>query len=167
MRVSQEEIRQWKIDGWGFRIKTVKGNRYITRRKGKKERSLGKFDEKLWKLIEGTTLGPSEVERWRDIEKTIEKIIEQIRTKQMSQTCSHIIEGFCYLWKFYEQPGFFNIADNGLGKGYYKQVESGKGSPFWVFKAEPFYCRNCSAFRGKKNSGAHANPDQHYSQVST
>ncbi len=149
MGVSRDEIREWRIDGWVFRKKTVKGHQYITRRKGKQERSLGKFDERLWRLVEDTTLEFSEFERRRDTERAIEKIIEQIRIREMSQTCSHILDGFCYFWRSKVQYGFFSIADNGLGKGYYRQVDNGEGSPFWVFKAEPFYCNNCSAFRGE------------------
>jgi hypothetical protein len=150
MSVSRKEIKKWKVDGWSFRKKKVKGYQYITRRKGKQERSLGKFDENLWKLIENTTLEPSKVERRNDTEKKIENVIDLIRIHQMSQTCSQIHEGFCYFWRFKEQPGFFRIADNGLGKGYYRQVKIGDKPHFWVFKAKPFYCRNCSAFRGEK-----------------
>jgi len=146
MSVSQDEIKQWKIDGWSFRIKKVKGNQYITRRKGKQERSLGKYNEKLWRLVENTTLEPSIIERRGDTEKKIEKIIDLIRINKMSQTCSNILEGFCYFWRFNEKPGFFRIVDNELGKGNYRQVKIGDEPHFWVFKAKPFYCRNCSGF---------------------
>ncbi len=94
MGVGRDEIREWRIDGWVFRKKTVKGNQYITRHKGKQERSLGKFDERLWRLVEDTTLELSEFERRRDAEKVIEKLVEHLRIRQMSQTCLHILDYF-------------------------------------------------------------------------
>jgi hypothetical protein len=149
MGVSREEIKQLKIDGWTFRIKTVKGKRYISRRKGKQEKGLGRYNDGLWKLIENTTIEPSHSEWRREAEKIIEGIIDVIRPIKMSTNCSHIIDGYCHLWRFSEKPGFFNIADDRIGKGYYRQIIEEKDSSFWVFKAEPFYCRKCSAYIAK------------------
>ena len=65
----------------------------------------------------------------------------------MSLNCSHVSADFCHYWKYDEKPGFFNIVDTNIGEGYYKKIVSGGGPPFWVFKAEDFYCNNCPAFR--------------------
>jgi len=45
-------IERYFREGWHFRIKTVKGHRYITRRKGQEERSLGAFNNSLWIKIQ-------------------------------------------------------------------------------------------------------------------
>jgi hypothetical protein len=42
-----KEILGYIKEGWHFRIKTVKERRYITRRRGQQERSLGPYDEGL------------------------------------------------------------------------------------------------------------------------
>ena len=44
MRISKDQIREWKKDEWKFRVKKVKGYKYISRRKGKDERGLGRYN---------------------------------------------------------------------------------------------------------------------------
>lgn len=149
MRFNQEEIKQWKLDGWTFRIKNVKGKHYISRRKGQQEKGLGRYDEGLWKLIENTSVEPSRSKQRIEAEKTIEKIIDVIRSTRMSVNCSHITDEYCHFWRFTEKPGFFKIADSQLGEGYYRQISVGEDSSFWVFKSRPFYCRECSAYSAK------------------
>jgi hypothetical protein len=144
--VSGENIKKWKIDGWNFRKKTVKGYHYITRRKGKQEKSLGKYNEGLWKLIERTTIEPSLNEKRDKAKKTIVQILDLLRPIIMSTSCSHIVDELCFFWKYYERPGFFNIADAQLGEGYYRKISNKNEKEFWVFKARSFYCRNCSAY---------------------
>jgi len=147
MSVSQDEIRKWKKEGWKFRVKKVKGNQYITRRKGKNEKGLGRYNDKLWKLIQNTKIELSEFEQKLEAEKMVEDILKIIRVHHMSLNCSHVVEGFCHFWRYDEEPGFFNIVDDRIGEGYYKQIVTGKGPPFWVFQAVNFYCKDCSAFR--------------------
>ena len=146
MSVNQDEIEYWKNDGWTFRIKTVKGKRYITRRKGKQEKSLGRFDEKLWNLIQSGSVIPKKVEERIKAQQTIESLLRVYRSFEMSLDCSHIVDGFCYFWKYGEQPGFFRIADKVSLSEYYKEVDFGVESSFWVFKAEHFYCRGCTGY---------------------
>ena len=146
MSVNQDEIEYWKNDGWAFRIKTVKGKRYITRRKGKQEKSLGRFDEKLWNLIQRGSVIPKKVEERIKAQQTIESLLRVYRSFEMSLDCSHIVDGFCYFWRYGEQPGFFRIADKVSLSEYYKEVDFGVESSFWVFKAEHFYCRGCTGY---------------------
>jgi hypothetical protein len=145
MSVSRDEIKNWKNDGWTFRIKTVKGNKYITRRKGKQEKGLGRFDEKLWKLIQQNSVLSKHIKERTEAQNSITAIVEIDRILKMSLDCSHIVDDFCYFWKYAEQPSFFRIADNVSLSECYKKVDFGKSS-FWVFIAAPFYCRNCSAY---------------------
>ena len=147
MSFGRSEIIQWKKDGWTFRKKTVKGYQYITRRKGKQEKSLGRYSEKLWEMVEGTSFEISRFERRCEVENTIKLIINVIRSSQMSGSCSNIVDGFCHFWKFREKPGFFIIAESGLGEGYFREVCNEQNHSFWVFKAEPFYCGDCSAYK--------------------
>lgn len=145
MNVSQDEIKGWKNDGWTFRIKTVKGKKYISRRKGNMERGLGRFDEKLWKLIQQNSLLSQYYIERIEAQKSITSIVEIDRIFQMSLDCSHIVDDFCYFWKYAEQPSFFRIADRASLSECYKKVDFGKSS-FWVFQAAPFYCRYCSGY---------------------
>jgi hypothetical protein len=147
MSIGPDEIKEWKKEGWKFRVKQVKGKQYITRRKGKHERGLGRRNDKLWNLIQNTKIEPSELERRFEAERLIEGILKGIRVYHMSINCIHVVEGFCHFWRYDEEPGFFNIVDNRIGEGYYKQIVTGKGPSFWVFKAVNFYCKDCSAFR--------------------
>lgn len=153
MGITEDDIREWKKEGWKFRVKTVKGKRYVTRRKGKEEKGLGRHSDELSKLIENTRIGPTRSEIRQEGEELVEGIMKQLRVSHMSFNCTHIVEGFCRYWRYRDKPGFFNIVDDRIGEGYYKQVEAGKESSFWVFKAVNFYCLNCPAF-GKKNMHA-------------
>ncbi len=146
MSVNQDEIDNWKNDGWTFRIKTVKGKRYITRRKGKEEKGLGRFDEKLWNLIQSGSVIPKKVEERIEAQQTIESILRVYRSFEMSLDCSHIVDGFCYFWRYAEQPGFFRIADRVSLSEYYREVDFGVESSFWVFKAEAFYFIGCTGY---------------------
>jgi ribosomal protein L34 len=146
MVVSQDDIKSWKDDGWTFRVKTVKGKKYITRRKGKQEKSLGRFDEKLWKLIHrSSVISKRDLERL-DAQKIIGSLVHEIRGFDMSLDCSHIVDGFCFFWRFGDQPGFFRIADRVSLSDYYREVDFGGKPSFWVFKAVQFYCRGCSGY---------------------
>jgi hypothetical protein len=150
MGFTEDDIREWKKEGWKFRVKTVKGKRYITRRKGKEEKGLGRHRDVLWKLIENTSIGPTRSELRREGMELVEGLMTQLRASYMSLYCIHVIEGFCSYWRFRDKPGFFNIVDDRIGEGYYRQVEAGKESSFWVFKAVNFYCINCPAFGNKQ-----------------
>ena len=147
MSVSQDQIKEWKKEGWKFRVKVVKEKKYISRRKGKDEKGLGRYDDELWRLIQNTRIEPSELELRVETEKLVEGLVKTIREYHMSLNCIHIVEGFCHYWKYDEKPGFFNIVDNRVGEGYNKQVVTGEGSTFWVFKAVIFYCANCPVFK--------------------
>jgi hypothetical protein len=146
MSVSQDQIKEWKKEGWKFRVKEVKEKKYISRRKGTDEKGLGRYDDKLWRLIQNTRIEPSELELRLEAEELVGGLLKTMRVYHMSLNCIHVVEGFCHFWKFDEEPGFFNIVDDRIGEGYYEQVVTGEGPTFWVFKAVRFYCANCPAF---------------------
>jgi ribosomal protein L34 len=145
MSLSQDDIQNWKDDGWKFRVKTVKGKKYITRRRGKQEKGLGRFDEILWKMINrGSILSKKDLERI-EYEKQIESLMYVYRGFEMSLDCVHITDGYCFFWKYDEQPGFFRLADSISAGTYYRKVDH-DAKLFWVFIALPFYCRGCTAY---------------------
>jgi len=51
MSLEKGQIESWIAEGWTFRVKEIHGKRYMTRRKGKLERSLGPFSEEKWRQI--------------------------------------------------------------------------------------------------------------------
>ena len=50
--ISPEEIVRLFNEGYHFRKKSIKGTLYISARKGKQEKGLGKFNQNLWDMIE-------------------------------------------------------------------------------------------------------------------
>ena len=144
MEYTAEDIQNWKKDGWSFRLKTVKGRKYVTRRKGKQEKSLGRYSDQLWNTIQKSSTEKTRQEKRIVQENRITDILSTIRPSLMSRLCKHVVDGYCFFWRSDEPYGFFSIADN-IGVGFYKKIEDGDSS-FWVFKAVPFYCKNCSAF---------------------
>ena len=152
MSVTRDQIREWKKDGWKFRVKVVKGKKYISRRRGGEEKGLGRYDDGLWRLIEDTEVEPSDLELRGEVERVVEGLVKVIRENHMSSSCVHIVDGFCDFWRYRERLGFFNIVDARLGEGYYREVVTGVGSSYWVFRAERFYCAGCTAFRGSEES---------------
>jgi len=152
MNVTRDQIREWKKDGWIFRVKVVKGKQYISRRRGGEEKGLGRYDDGLWRLIQDTGVGSSDLELRGEVEEVVEGLLKMIRENHMSSSCVYIVDGFCDYWRYDERLGFFNSVDARLGKGYYKEVETGVGSSYWVFRAERFYCAGCPTFRGSDES---------------
>jgi hypothetical protein len=157
MVLDRQEIIKWKNDGWTFRVKTVKGKRYITRRKRNREKSYGRYNERIWNIIKNTIaeLSVSEqqvraVADWRRGKELIKGLLGVTRITHMSKSCAHVIDGYCYFWKYDVKPAWFKIVNDGIGNGYYKQVLEG-GSFLWVFKALPFYCENCPEYKSKSN----------------
>jgi hypothetical protein len=92
MDFTEDDIREWKREGWKFRVKTVKGNLYVTRRKGKEEKGLGRHSDVKWKLIENTSIGPTRSELRREGEELVEGLMKQLRVSHVSFNCMHIVD---------------------------------------------------------------------------
>ena len=45
--INEEEVSGYIDQGYYFRVKEVNGKKYITRRKGREERSLGRYSEEV------------------------------------------------------------------------------------------------------------------------
>ncbi len=167
----EEEIERFIFDGWSFRVKTVSGKRYITRRKGKKERGMGSFSDELWRLISDTLKGEDirvsaessesvHVHQESDVQevfldsrahahKLLEAGVLSDKGVYMWSNCVHKDEeGYCLFWNWGERPGFFRFSDELSLDLYTRKVVylNGVESSRWVFSASPWYCQSCPVF---------------------
>lgn len=113
MSFSQEQISEWKKDGWTFRVKTSKGKQYITRRRGQEERGMGRYNDKLWNIIKDTDR-EYDLHKQQQTEKEnaineIEYRIKLNRAFEMGRSCSHSIDGFCHFWRHNFKPFFSQL----------------------------------------------------------
>jgi hypothetical protein len=171
----REIILRYIRDGWNFRIKTVKGRRYITRRRGQEERGLGPYNENFWNLIshlvqlnaetgapqaqdrripKTEAYKPSEgkpelVHFEEDFGRLLEKL-SMDRGVTMMMSCGHRDgEGFCTYWNWEEKPDFFELMDELHFDVFYMKKTIFVGShesERWVLKAMHWYCWGCSAY---------------------
>jgi len=149
--VDKENVLGYIKQGWNFRIKVVKGRRYITRRKGQVERGFGSFDPDLWATIsqmkekksdkeslsirrgpgldEGTkelsNVVPNRIRSSEVIETKWRRLQEEIsmhRGVQMMVSCMYRDEeGFCSYWNWENKPNFFGLLDDLIGGEIYKK----------------------------------------------
>jgi len=147
----EEDVLGYVRDGWHFRVKSVKGRKYITRRKGQKERGVGPFDPDLWASINLFTPQSAEeetslIQEESVLEKGINdlpkgtpdwfrasvefemkwrrllKDISMHRGLEMVRTCMHLDdEGLCSYWSWENEPNFFGLLDELMGSGMYKK----------------------------------------------
>jgi len=79
--VAKPGIDELLLDGWTPRIKKVKGKRYITAWKGKKERGFGPYSDELWDKVKPVDpwVTPAQV---LELEKRMNKKIERSKRKE-------------------------------------------------------------------------------------
>ena len=164
-------------EGWYFRTKTVKGRRYITRRKGEKERGMGPFDPDLWAMInmlvqqtaeeeesvleKGTVNLPRRTTHLdsgaREFNMKFGRLFEHIsmyRGIEMMQTCIHLDEeGYCTYWNWEKKPNFLGLLDELLGSECYEKrriSKKGLSVDRWMVKAFQWYCSSCPVYQTLK-----------------
>lgn len=168
---SEEEIAEYIRDGWTFRVKKVKGRKYITRRKGQKERGLGLFTPVNWKLISSLlekTESKEEIleedktnaRAQRQIEGTLKKIDDQLQQERgavMMKSCYYVDDAlYCLYWNFEKKPAYFKTEEELFGSpstSLYKRkkiIFGGKMSSRWVYRASPWFCSKCTAYISPK-----------------
>jgi hypothetical protein len=175
---TRESIKSLIDDGWYFRKKKVDGNWYITRRKKQNERSLGRYDDDLWYMIEEETGKTSKKEESKkipqklnvknnkidypkktDIYEPKDKLQEGFSINRglfMSINCLHIADGFCKYWTWDKKPSFFKTFDEEFGPkhdfyGLIDDVVKGKIVKRWAVRAYRDYCRNCPSYLSLKD----------------
>lgn len=156
-------------EGWTARIKVVGDHKYITLRKGRKERSLGPYTPELWKRVshgvqktEGSQLLDFE-ERIKKLEESQRKheswtrdwieALDQMR-RELSESvrrrlrsdhrgCKHLDnEGVCTLWHWNLQT--WEIPD------WLRPMKRDKYQGRIVYRARvkkhPFICASCPSY---------------------
>jgi len=172
--ITTEEISNYVKQGYYFRVKEVNGTRYITRRKSREEKSLGRYTDEVWSMIEqeqkhkdkATDGKPAEIISEKPDEPTplntlglLEQIIEEVAIGKgliMYIGCLHNVEGTCTYWHWETKPGFFDTLDrlDASGPRSYKLtdiVHKGQIVKRWTVKAQVAFCMNCPAYISEKD----------------
>jgi hypothetical protein len=165
-----EEIKSLLAEGWAFRIKESHGKRYITRRKGGKERSIGPYSEDLWNLInkgqkpakasstetkehEAVTTASS-LESSMNILSRIESLESEVKQlKSLSDPvkvkiakCCHIAsqhgKKYCKTWSWEIRPN--NLAKILPNVSFRKEKIYGEAR--WHVSPHPEICGPCTKF---------------------
>lgn len=171
---TEEEISNYIDQGYYFRVKEVNGKKYITRRKGREEKSLGPHTERVWSTIlnaqkqknESNSEKPAEPTSEQPDEKPIQAahgILEQLKEEIslskaliMFTNCLHIMEGICMYWHWETRPGFFDTLDrlDSVPQSSYMLtdiVQEGRIEKRWTVKAQGLFCMNCPAYISEKD----------------
>ena len=167
--ISEEEIRGYIEEGFYFRIKEVNGKKYITRRRGREEKSLGRHNDEVWSMISTLTRDSADENAGKiPIEEAVEKrgkipceetsLIDRLRREistsrmaLMSVECEHITDGYCTYWYWESKPAFFDTFDELDGPDYSSYgltevVHVGEVVKRWAVKAHVTFCVNCPAY---------------------
>ena len=172
--ITEEEISGYIDQGYYFRVKETNGKKYITRRKGREEKSLGRYSEKVWSMIlraqnqideaisdkpTETTSEPPDEKPIPDARGSLDKLIGEISLSKaliMFTNCMHIDEGLCTYWHWETKPGFFDTLDkcDGVPESSYELtdiVQEGRIEKRWTVKAQGLFCMNCPAYISEKD----------------
>ncbi len=172
--ITEEEISGYIDQGYYFRVKETNGKKYITRRKGREEKSLGRYAEKVWLMIlraqnqidEAISERVTEIISEQPDEKSIpdtRRILDQLKEEIslskaliMFTNCMHIEEGLCTYWHWETRPGFFDTLDkfDGVLESSYELtdiVQEGRIEKRWTVKAQGLFCMNCPAYISEKD----------------
>lgn len=170
---SEADIEAFLKEGWNFRVKVVKGRRYVTRRKGQQERSLGPYSEELWdtivrvrKLIQEEGVHVPQKERVDDSDGSpgirsdllkaaernsnwLDQSLDLERSVYMMTRCVHRDDdGNCIYWAWGRKPGFFEHAEALFLAEDFKLVRvlGGNEAEKWVVRASTWFCKHCPSF---------------------
>jgi hypothetical protein len=162
-RISTDELTSFIKDGWRFRIKTVKGKRYISARKGGDEKGVGPFSEELWGEIQklsdlgvdlkkGVSLKEkTSNEENKDLLLHVHKINDLLRGTRGAYMASYCLfkdnENYCEYWQWNTEPPLYSYITEIYGQQMFRAYgEEASGSKRWVIKAFPYTCAGCPAF---------------------
>ena len=161
-RISIDELTSLRNAGWRFRIKTVKGKRYISARKGKEEKGIAPFSEELWGEIHNLTklngdlkeeVSPKEsneeIENLQNQFKILKEALQLMRSAHMARFCLFKDrENFCEYWQWSEEPRAYSLFTKLLGENIFRVVrDEATGLRRWAIRASEFTCAGCPAFR--------------------
>lgn len=175
--ITKKEISDYIDQGYYFRVKKVNGKKYITRRKGREEKGLGRYTEEKWSMIEqarkqtddSTLETPSEITASKPEEITSVKPMELFkpfieeaslsRGLIMFTDCMHKEDTMCTYWHWETRPSFFDTLDklDGSGPSSYELTEflsEGQKVQRWTVKAQVAFCINCPAYIRKGDAAS-------------
>ena len=163
--VDPDEVASLIGEGWSFRIKVVKGRRYVTARRGRSERSLGPYSEELWTHIqrlrkEGTearsvsspeadVIGLSDAGKLELM--TLDRIHHRIQIERGAHMTVHCLfkggDGYCEYWVWDNELRFMDEVRRHFGEDTFRRVyDEASGTEKWVMRAIGFTCKGCPAF---------------------
>ncbi len=150
-------VLEYFSEGWRFRVKTSKGNRYITRRRGQEEKGMGRFTVERWGVIErlknegsGTDIivqekiatvfeapgksGASELRKGTPGLSRHEHLLDMIddhlalfRGTVRMVDCRYVVNHFCSYWSWSSRPLFFDYVDEVFSPGQYTRIDIREG----------------------------------------
>lgn len=159
--ITEETIINLIDDDWYFRIKNSHGHSYITKRKGDKEQSLGRYTDELWKTITkikekkrlimdlNPTVASQEMRSHDPINIRLARALsslQQFRDLQNARTCLFVGDNdFCKYWLLPDIPAVEKMR-NDWGDEFCKEVVDADGSKRLAIKANIFTCPGCPTF---------------------
>ena len=150
--LTKEELKKLVKEGWKFRNRKINGKYYITRRKGKSERGLGRYNEDLWKMIQ-EIVSDAQTKKGSHLSEIKDLWLEQLpHYHAVIKVVSCLFrdkDGYC---SFYEVPDHLGKTEmeQSQRNDLYKIV-SIDDKEVRFYKVNMEYCRNCSAFLNKKH----------------
>lgn len=177
-KLGKKEITQLFKEGWKLRIKKVNDRRYMTIRKGDRERGLGSFDQEKFNEIlslkndlrsikTGTNLQEAITQKNESsLSESIKRqklLIEELR-KQLdelqlyrgiikSAECAHIRDRYCTVWNWEkkEQIPKSHRFNNLLWEPEFKEIIiPGTNEHRWAARAAPPFCKYCAMYKQRE-----------------
>jgi hypothetical protein len=164
-RVDPDEVASLIGEGWSFRIKVVKGRRYVTARRGRSERSLGPYSEELWthiqRLRKEDTRARSASSPEADLSglgeegklelMILDRIHDSIQIYRGAHMTVHCLfkggDGYCEYWVWSSELSFMDEVRRHFGEDTFRRVyDEASGTEKWVMRAIGFTCKGCPAF---------------------
>lgn len=165
-RASREEIETFVADGWIFRKKYRKDNLYVSRRKGRDEKGLGRYSDEYWAMIEdvvkGLTKEPKSAGILQNHTESKEvfdplilawKELERNMNTYVFMQCLHVeADHFCGYWLLEDLPKHGKQLSQKDLEYNFKKVNSVDGkTQAWAFKPTVGICSICPKFVELKN----------------
>ncbi len=150
--LTKEELKKLVKEGWTFRNRKINGTYYMSRRKGKNERGLGRYNEDLWKMIQEIS-SKAQTKKGPHLSETKDDWLEQLPHYQSVIKIITCLfrdkDGYC---SFYEVPDHHGKTEmeQSQRNDLYKIV-SIDDKEVRFYKVNKALCRNCSAFLNKKH----------------
>lgn len=176
--LGKNEVTKLLEKGWRLRTKKVKDQRYISIRKGNREKGLGSYNQEKYNQllslqnnlpsskpvtdIQETSRKSNVVPLSESIERQkrlTEELVKQLEKMQLyrglikSSECAHITDRYCTYWNWEkkEQIPKSHRFTNPLWEPEFKEIIiSETNERRWVARAAGSFCKYCSMFRQRE-----------------